>query len=106
MSADSIEALVSMREPSGFDPRPVLGRLNTPALWLFGGHDLSIPVAKSQTVLDSLVRVASRPYTYTLYEQANHLLVLPDWPYDFPGNLRQDLITFIRTAIRDHRASR
>jgi len=39
-------------EPSrGFDPRPVLERLNVTGLWLFGDADESIPVRKSVAVL-------------------------------------------------------
>ena len=98
---DSIVARVAQVDPSGFDPRPLLRRLDVPSLWLFGTHDLSIPVPKSVAVLDSCISFYGRPYAYSIYDRANHLLVLPDWPFDFPAGLKKEMVSFILSHHRD-----
>ncbi len=99
LTMDSVTARVAQRQPSGFDPRGVLQRLDVPALWIFGTGDLSIPVPKSKAVLDTLIGTFERPYIYRTYANANHLLVLPDWPFDFPEGLKDNIVTFIMTSV-------
>jgi pimeloyl-ACP methyl ester carboxylesterase len=41
-------------EPSGFDPRPDLDRLDIPTLWLFGREDKTIYVPRSVEILQAL----------------------------------------------------
>jgi dienelactone hydrolase len=63
--------LVEFTGPRGYDPRPVLERLNVPGLWLLGGQDRSIPTPRTVRILDALV-AAGRPYAYHVYPAAGH----------------------------------
>lgn len=86
------DRLVAELAPSNYDPRPLLRRLEVPTLWVFGEQDLSIPVAKSTTVLDSMRSVHDRPFAYVVYPDAGHLGFTERWPFDLaPGLL--DAIT-------------
>jgi dienelactone hydrolase len=73
-SLTEAERIVDTVTSRGFDPRPILGALELPALWMFGDADNSIPSAKSLRVLDSL---AALGHAYTCIELAGygHVLV-------------------------------
>ncbi len=58
----------------GFNPRPVLGALNIPGLWLFGDEDNSIPTGKSVAVLDSLRTSAGKDFSTVRFPRAGHAL--------------------------------
>jgi dienelactone hydrolase len=75
LPADEIERRLEAAGPSGYDPRPVLGELDTPGLWIYGGLDLSVPVARSVAVLDSL-RAQGRDYTAVVIPRLNHAWIL------------------------------
>ena len=57
--------------PAGFDPVPVLARAKTPALWLIGARDLSIPAERSRQTLEKL-KEQGVPITYKMYPDGDH----------------------------------
>jgi uncharacterized protein len=73
------QALAARREPyiwPGFlgtdtDPSTSLAKLDIPGLWIFGGHDGSIPVDLSISRLQGLQR-AGRPYQHLLHDGLGH----------------------------------
>ena len=76
--ADGNAAMPSFRGEPGFDPLPVLQAVNTPALWLLGLDDHSIPV---QVTLDNLeaLAAAGRPFTWRTYDGLDHGLGPAVW---------------------------
>src|SRR5262249_112299 len=76
--ADGNPAMPSFRGEPGFDPLPVLQAVNTPALWLLGLDDHSIPV---QVTLDNLeaLAAAGRPFTWRTYDGLDHGLGPAVW---------------------------
>jgi uncharacterized protein len=68
---DTINARVDREQPSGFDAREMLSRMNMPVLWLYGTWDNSIPVQKSVRNLEQL-RAEGRPFTVRSYQYGNH----------------------------------
>ena len=78
LSPEEIDHRLEEAGPSGFDPRPYLARLRSPGLWLYGGHDLSQPTARSVAVLEHLKHARARRFTTLVFPQAGHgLLDLP-----------------------------
>ena len=62
--------------PHGYDPVPVLEKLNTPSIWIEGEHDRSVPMAQTLATLDRLKR-AGRPISVVKLPGANHGLYNP-----------------------------
>ena len=62
----------------GFDPKPVLGSLNVPGLWLLAGQDRSIPTPATVAILDELI-ASGKPYTHVVFPGVGHNLP-PSWP--------------------------
>ena len=62
----------------GYDPVPVLRSLDTPALWLLGLADRSIPV---ETTIENLqaLKAAGRPFEWQTYEGLDHSLGPQVW---------------------------
>ena len=58
--------------PHGFDPLPILKKLDTPSLWLLGGQDRSIPVPLTIEILSSLITDHGKDFSYILYPNMNH----------------------------------
>ncbi len=58
----------------GFDPIPVLQRLDVTALWLFGGADRNVPVQNSVSHLQQLIH-AGKPFEYHVFAGADHLIL-------------------------------
>ena len=65
------EALPSFNGNHGFDPKPVLEKLNVPGLWLLGAEDRSIPTPATVAILDQLI-AAGRPYERVVFPGAGH----------------------------------
>jgi pimeloyl-ACP methyl ester carboxylesterase len=64
----------------GFDPKPVLGAINVPGLWLLGGEDRSIPTPATVAILDQLI-AAGKPYSRVVFPGFGHNLGgAPFWP--------------------------
>ena len=65
--------LPGYKGPSGYDPLPVLRSLDTPALWLLGMEDRSIPVPYTLENLRQL-NAAGRPFEWHTYAGLGHSL--------------------------------
>jgi uncharacterized protein len=70
-SPEQISKQMREEEPSGFDPRPILARLEIPVLWLYGALDQSQPVEKDLTVLEPL-KEDGKDFTIVVFPKANH----------------------------------
>ena len=70
-ASDSIETLGT----SGWDPMPSLRELAQPSLWIFGGNDLSHPTHLSVRNLESVMAAISKPWTISVFPDANHDLI-------------------------------
>ena len=80
-SASIAEANRKMPEyhgQQGFDPVPVLQSLNTPALWLLGTEDRSIPVELTLHNLQ-LLKSTGKPFEWRTYAGAGHSLTPQMW---------------------------
>ncbi len=64
--------------PSGYDPVPVLRELDTPALWLVGLDDRSIPVQLTLQNLERL-KASGRPFEWRTYAGLGHSLGPQIW---------------------------
>jgi pimeloyl-ACP methyl ester carboxylesterase len=63
----------------GFDPTPVLEKLDVPGLWLLGGEDRSIPTPTTVAILDGLI-ASGRPFTHVVFPGVGHdLSGAPIW---------------------------
>jgi dienelactone hydrolase len=62
----------------GFDPMPVLQEIDTPALWLLGEDDRSIPVRTSVHNLNTLT-AGGKPYEWRTYPGLGHSLGSVIW---------------------------
>ena len=63
----------------GFDPKPVLDKLDVPGLWLLGGEDRSIPTPETVGILDGLIG-SGRPYARVVFPGVGHdLSGAPIW---------------------------
>ena len=63
----------------GYDPVPALSAIDTPALWLFGEDDRSIPVRTSVANLAAL-HAAGKPFEWRTYAGLGHNLSPSVWP--------------------------
>ncbi len=74
-----INALMpAFQGPGGYDPLPTLSALTTPALWLLGLEDRSIPIPTTLANLQTLAR-AGRPFEWRTYEELGHDLSPQIW---------------------------
>jgi uncharacterized protein len=55
------------------DPRDSLQKLSIPALWLFGGGDINVPVHLCIEHLHALIE-SGKPYEYKLFPREGHIL--------------------------------
>lgn len=67
------ESMLSV-SPSGFNPLPILADLHSPALWIFGRDDLSVPTAKSVLNLEKLRAAGRDNITVVVYADTGHSL--------------------------------
>jgi dipeptidyl aminopeptidase/acylaminoacyl peptidase len=68
---DLAAELAAFSGPHGFDPVPVLERLDVPGLWILGAGDRSIPVPETVTRLEGLI-AAGRPFTLRVLPDVGH----------------------------------
>ncbi len=61
----------SFRGFHGFDPQPVLEKLDVPGLWLLGGDDRSIPTPETVRILDQLI-ASGRPFARVVFAGFGH----------------------------------
>lgn len=62
--------------PHGYDPVPVLEKLETPSIWIEGEADRSVPMANTLATLERLQK-AGRPIAVVRLPGANHSLMNP-----------------------------
>jgi alpha-beta hydrolase superfamily lysophospholipase len=84
-------------EPSGFDPVPLLKRLTTPGIWIFGRQDRSIPAEKSAATLARLRETDGKDFTVVLFPGAGHGLL--DTPPTDPRAM-PTLLAWIQTHVQ------
>jgi dipeptidyl aminopeptidase/acylaminoacyl peptidase len=65
--------------PGGYDPLPVLKAIDTPAMWLLGADDRSIPVRTTVTNLEMLA-ASGKPFEWRTYPGLGHGLSGDVWP--------------------------
>jgi dienelactone hydrolase len=58
----------------GFDPRPILAKLDVTALWLYGTSDKNVPVQTSVKNLKDLI-ASGKTYEYREFPGADHLIL-------------------------------
>jgi cephalosporin-C deacetylase-like acetyl esterase len=85
LSDEEIEKRLSeYTGPAYYDPVPVLRKLKTPILWLFGRNDRSMPTARSVANVKQLVTEDEAPFDLIVYSEENHFLCIfkdaPCWP--------------------------
>ena len=90
-----ISSLVHEQKPTGFDPRPVLVRVEIPVLWVYGRRDMSQPVEKDLTVLRPLKR-AGKKFEIVVFPNAGHDLI------SGCGRRRPDLAGAMNRWLRKH----
>ena len=69
--AELSSRLAAFRGPRGFDPVPVLERLEVPGLWILGAGDRSIPIPETVVRLEALIG-AGRPFTLRVLPGVGH----------------------------------
>ena len=74
--AAEIETAMDAARHVGFDPLPHLGAMTAPTLWIFGENDASTPTARSVARLDSLRTAWGKDWTWEVFEDANHDLIV------------------------------
>lgn len=58
---------------AGYEPLPVLTRMKTPTLWLYGERDIDIPAQRSARIITEL-QAKGAPFTVKVYPDGNHNL--------------------------------
>jgi len=83
-AAEIAEALASFGGTRGYDPEPDLESLTVPALWIFGGRDLSNPTANDVAILNRIQTQLGKDFTIHIFANADHNLidVTTGWPAD------------------------
>lgn len=77
---DEVYARLPLFEgPQGYDPVPALEQIDTPALWVFGAEDRSIPVRTSVTNLSRLA-ASGKPFEWQVHDGLGHNLSQTIWP--------------------------
>lgn len=76
---DGYRQLGSFSGFHGFDPKPVLEKLDVPGLWLLGGEDRSIPTPATVAILDGLI-ASGHPFARVVFPGLGHdLSGAPIW---------------------------
>jgi uncharacterized protein len=76
LSQEEISRLLAERGPFGFDPMPYLKQIDVPGFWMLGSADESIPIPETVALLDELIGVYDRNFSYRIWEGASHGLRL------------------------------
>lgn len=72
LSREEISRRLAKQGPSLFDPRPYLGKMTGPGLWVYGELDRSQPTLESVVILDRLIQDHNKEFTYEVFEGADH----------------------------------
>jgi dienelactone hydrolase len=70
--AEADKMLSSFQGERGFDNARHVGSMTKPSLWIFGGKDVSIPVARCIARLDSIKAASRLPLDLKIYPDADH----------------------------------
>jgi hypothetical protein len=103
-SPAEIASRMREEEPSGFDPRPELGKLDIPVLWLYGALDQSQPVKKDLTVLRPLMD-EGKEFAIVVFPKANHALRVSETGTCVEGigaDFVPDLASTVNEWLEDH----
>ena len=74
LSSDQIEQRLNDYDgPAGYEPLPVLSRIRTPTLWLYGDRDIDIPARRSAMIISKL-QAQGMPFTVKVYPNGDHNL--------------------------------
>jgi hypothetical protein len=76
LSPEEIELRLDAEGPSGFDPRPDLEAMLAPGLWIYGGRDTSVPVARSVGILEEIADRLGKDFASTVLPRLNHNWIL------------------------------
>jgi uncharacterized protein len=68
-----IDRLMKEHRPTGFDPVPFIRQMRTPAVWIFGGKDESVPVDLSVEALKGLQK-EGYPFELIWFPKGQHVM--------------------------------
>lgn len=99
LNAEQIEERLNVYSGlPGYEPLPLLTRMKTPTLWLYGDRDIDIPAQRSARIVAELQAKGS-PFTVKVYPDGNHNLEhystgkhLRYWPDIFDWLRKQKVI--------------
>lgn len=92
MPADEIEQLMTASGPSKFDPRRYLEGMTKPALWIYGGRDLSVPVDRSVRALSDIKVRFGLDFTIETVPNLNHNWIIDGAMCQETGNLWNNML--------------
>ncbi|MEJ0034313.1 MAG: alpha/beta fold hydrolase [Bacteroidota bacterium] len=69
---DADKLLTNFKGPEGFDNIEYVAKMKKPALWVYGGKDISIPVKHCMARLDSTIKASHIPAEMKIYPNADH----------------------------------
>jgi len=106
VSDAAIDAQVLAAGRGGVDPMPWIGKLQIPAVWVYGGRDEQVPARLSVRRLDPVAREPGRDFSIRVFPHANHALVETKTGLT-SEMLRADrfapgMFPFVRTWLRRH----
>lgn len=96
--AAEIETAMDAARNTGFDPLPNLEAMTAPTLWVFGATDASTPTARSVARLDSLKTELGKDWTWEVFEDANHDLIVGGTICQTEG-VQADFLTPLRSWL-------
>lgn len=64
----------------GYEPRPILDKLDVPTLWMYGLADKSVEPSKNIDVLNEIMAASDKPWTIKTFPRANHGIRIPPEP--------------------------
>lgn len=73
-TSEELSKLLAGLPPFGFDPVPILPKLDQPGLWLWGDQDKNIPVPESVANLKKLIAQGKSNFSYQIFKNADHNL--------------------------------
>jgi uncharacterized protein len=73
-SAQEISQKIALLPVSGFNPVPVIAKLDQPGLWVWGDQDKSIPVPESIRALQGLIAQGKSNFSYLVLPNTDHNL--------------------------------
>ena len=61
--------------PPGFDPQPILRRIDVPAIWILANKDYQVPYAVNVEIIEDIVADTGKDYSYFTLDNAVHSTV-------------------------------